>query len=131
MKACQRCGRAPSGEFGLHDYCAKCSRDLCDGCMAEGCCGAVPALSGSEADYTPACEECGRLMGHNKTCSKKPKRPVAIQKASYPHEILCRCCRAAERCNQCGETLRRRTRCANARCVVCCGVACKHVTGSM
>jgi len=33
------------------DYCALCSRNLCSGCMARGCCGAVPALSGNERDH--------------------------------------------------------------------------------
>jgi hypothetical protein len=34
------------------DYCAKCSRDLCDACMESGCCGHKPALSGTEHDHS-------------------------------------------------------------------------------
>lgn len=48
-KCCERCGRWPEG-FRLLDFCAQCSADLCDKCMAEGCCGSVPAISGSEED---------------------------------------------------------------------------------
>lgn len=50
-KRCERCGKGPNGEYGLLDYCAVCSRDLCDACMAKGCCGNVPARSGERADY--------------------------------------------------------------------------------
>lgn len=50
-KRCERCGAtSPSpdaGPYELFDYCAVCSRDLCDRCMADGCCGNVPALSGN------------------------------------------------------------------------------------
>jgi hypothetical protein len=46
---CERCGEKPKG-YGLHDYCAKCARNLCDKCMAEGCCGSKPAESGATAD---------------------------------------------------------------------------------
>lgn len=49
-KVCERCGAAPRG-WHLLDYCAVCSQNLCDHCMAEGCCGNVPAESGMEADY--------------------------------------------------------------------------------
>jgi hypothetical protein len=50
MKTCERCGAKPQGEYELLDYCADCSQDLCKKCMAEGCCGAVPAPSGLKAD---------------------------------------------------------------------------------
>jgi hypothetical protein len=46
---CERCGAPPDGEFGLHDFCANCSINLCPTCMAKGCCGDVPARSGLEA----------------------------------------------------------------------------------
>lgn len=57
-KVCERCGAAPrviekgpfAGQPELLDYCAECSRDLCDDCMAKGCCGHVPAISGEQAD---------------------------------------------------------------------------------
>ena len=54
VKRCERCGakrsRPGAGSFDLLDYCAKCSRDLCDACMENGCCGEKPALSGQAAD---------------------------------------------------------------------------------
>lgn len=53
-KACERCGatkpRPDAGQFNLLDYCAICSRDLCDACMEKGCCDAVPARSGLAED---------------------------------------------------------------------------------
>ena len=53
-KVCERCGARKSkpdaGPYDRLDYCAECSRDLCDKCMAEGCCGEKPARSGVEAD---------------------------------------------------------------------------------
>lgn len=58
-KKCERCGSRPhdsagtgpkANEFTLFDYCAVCSKDLCPECMAKGCCGNVPALSGEKAD---------------------------------------------------------------------------------
>lgn len=49
-KTCERCGASPEGEYGLLDYCAHCSKDLCDNCMSKGCCGHVPAESGMESD---------------------------------------------------------------------------------
>lgn len=55
MKSCERCGAIrPSPDaspFADLDYCAECSRNLCDACMEKGCCGHVPALSGVETDY--------------------------------------------------------------------------------
>ena len=50
MKECERCGARPVGEYALLDYCAMCSADLCGACMAKGCCGNVPAASGSADD---------------------------------------------------------------------------------
>ncbi len=50
MKECERCGARPVGEYALLDYCAMCSADLCGACMAKGCCGNVPAVSGSADD---------------------------------------------------------------------------------
>ena len=57
-KKCERCGsrgeRITTGPFAgsYHslDYCAVCSKDLCPKCMAEGCCGNVPAKSGQAED---------------------------------------------------------------------------------
>jgi hypothetical protein len=47
---CERCGAKPQGEYGLHDYCAICSKNLCEKCMKEGCCKNKPAKSGAEVD---------------------------------------------------------------------------------
>lgn len=48
---CERCRKKASG-FNLNDYCAECSKNLCDDCMRKGCCGHVPTISGSGKDYT-------------------------------------------------------------------------------
>lgn len=58
MGNCERCkakntwkdeqGRIHVSDFT--DYCAKCGKNLCADCMAKGCCGNVPALSGQEDD---------------------------------------------------------------------------------
>lgn len=48
-KICERCGAKPTG-MNLLDYCGICSSDLCPHCMAEGCCGNTPAISGTELD---------------------------------------------------------------------------------
>jgi hypothetical protein len=58
MGKCDRCGGKDiwtddSGRVHVSDftdYCAKCSKNLCAACMAKGCCGSVPTLSGNEAD---------------------------------------------------------------------------------
>jgi hypothetical protein len=47
---CERCHKESAG-YAVHDYCRTCSKNLCDDCMAKGCCGAVPAVSGMERDY--------------------------------------------------------------------------------
>jgi len=53
VKVCERCGAPPEGGeegYGLLDYCAECSRDLCPKRMEAGCCGHVPAFSGEQQD---------------------------------------------------------------------------------
>jgi len=47
---CERCRRTHPNEYGLWDFCARCSKDLCDACMEKGCCKNTPALSGMEGD---------------------------------------------------------------------------------
>ena len=47
---CERCGAKAPG-FDLHDYCGECGKNLCNACMAAGCCGQVPVVSGMERDY--------------------------------------------------------------------------------
>lgn len=47
---CERCGAPPpvikeghfAGQSGMHDYCAHCSKDLCDPCLAAGRCRDSP-----------------------------------------------------------------------------------------
>lgn len=46
---CERCP-ATAGGYLLFDYCAICSRNLCEKCMTKGCCGATPAQSGMARD---------------------------------------------------------------------------------
>ncbi len=48
-KVCESCGASPAG-YQLLDFCAECSRDLCNRCMEAGCCGHVPAISGLADD---------------------------------------------------------------------------------
>ncbi len=82
---CERCHSKSEG-YNLFDYCAVCSTNLCPHCMAEGCCGNVPAESGMEVDdgetfeaaehsvHTDppsACPACGTLpeeVEHDPTC---------------------------------------------------------------
>ena len=54
-KKCEKCGVPPPNGFAMLDYCAVCSKDLCEDCMAAGHCGNVPALSGAKEDenYVP------------------------------------------------------------------------------
>ncbi len=49
---CEKCGAVAKG-YSLHDYCAVCSKNLCDDCMAKGHCGSVPAKSGNADDDVP------------------------------------------------------------------------------
>jgi len=63
-KSCERCGAKPEG-FALLDYCAVCSKDLCAKCMAQGCCGNVPAQSGTAADN-------GSIEAFAKSVSERP-----------------------------------------------------------
>lgn len=59
---CERCGATPkfvtegpfAGGLTLFDYCAVCSKNLCDDCMAKGHCGHTPARSGFEEDFNEA-----------------------------------------------------------------------------
>lgn len=51
MNPCEKCGaKKPAGSYELFDYCAVCSKTLCPKCMEKGCCGNVPAKSGSAED---------------------------------------------------------------------------------
>jgi hypothetical protein len=58
MGKCERCGGRDSftdanGVERLNDftdYCAKCGKNLCKKCMANGCCEARPAISGMADD---------------------------------------------------------------------------------
>jgi hypothetical protein len=46
---CERCGAGPAGA-DLFDQCGLCGLKLCDECMAAGCCGHVPPISGLKQD---------------------------------------------------------------------------------
>jgi hypothetical protein len=46
---CERCKIEAVG-YALHDYCATCSKNLCDVCMVNGCCKTKPARSGQSLD---------------------------------------------------------------------------------
>jgi hypothetical protein len=37
----------------MFDYCGLCGQTLCDECMAAGCCGQAPAVSGRTQDLDP------------------------------------------------------------------------------
>jgi hypothetical protein len=47
MTKCDRCAAALTPT--TWDDCEVCLQDLCERCMADGCCGHKPARSGSEA----------------------------------------------------------------------------------
>lgn len=49
-RRCEHCGKPLPGLEG--DYCAICSRNLCEHCMDQGCCGHIPAQSGVARDYS-------------------------------------------------------------------------------
>lgn len=68
---CERCGNTPQG-YDLHDYCGHCGKNLCPGCMSEGCCGKVPALSGMHDDYP---DDGMRGVGKNRQCTRCGAKP--------------------------------------------------------
>ena len=49
IQTCERCGKK-AVDYHLHDYCASCGKNLCTKCMEQGCCDAVPAVSGMNDD---------------------------------------------------------------------------------
>jgi hypothetical protein len=49
IQKCEKCSAAAKG-FALFDYCASCSKNLCEACMKLGCCGKIPAESGMAED---------------------------------------------------------------------------------
>lgn len=53
---CERCGAGPAGA-DLFDYCGLCGQTLCAECMAAGCCGQSPAVSGRTQDLDPDDDE--------------------------------------------------------------------------
>jgi len=55
MRKCERCGKPEVHSNDLTQcrhvgYCEVCSRNLCDACIAKGCCGNVPALDGEREE---------------------------------------------------------------------------------
>ena len=61
MQTCEKCGKKASGKYELLDYCAKCSKNLCDDCMAAGHCGETPAKSGMDADQSDGDAELAKI----------------------------------------------------------------------
>ena len=60
MQQCNRCKKKlESFDSRFMDYCAFCSRSLCEECILGGCCGRTPARSGREADYDEIAVEPG------------------------------------------------------------------------
>jgi hypothetical protein len=57
VKPCERCGKSAGDGYDLWDYRRECGKDLCEDCMAKGCCGFTPALSGMEPE-----DENGNLL---------------------------------------------------------------------
>ena len=80
MKKCERCGSRPSGEFELLDYCAECSTDLCPNCMAEGCCGNIPAESGEADDDEEAGAAITKLECSRTAASARGEPPERSRK---------------------------------------------------
>lgn len=54
-KHCERCGQPHI------DYCGICDRDRCRSCMQQGCCGHVPAISGTALGE--GCPDVPRVPG--------------------------------------------------------------------
>lgn len=69
---CERCGKrtVPSG-YEMFDYCAECSRNLCEACMERGCCGNVPAKSGMEADLAEPTTPAKRARNNSKPITER------------------------------------------------------------
>ena len=59
---CERCGVEPD-DYDLHDYCIVCSKNLCDQCMSNGCCGNQPAISGLDNDSDDDLDDVGAAKG--------------------------------------------------------------------
>jgi hypothetical protein len=49
---CERAGCSAETEgYNLFDYCAHCSKNLCPEHLRKGCCGHIPAESGSGEEF--------------------------------------------------------------------------------
>lgn len=46
---CERCG-TETRAYELFDFCAICSKNLCDKCVKRGCCENIPAKSGEKLE---------------------------------------------------------------------------------
>lgn len=54
---CERCDTKKQPMQVFFDYCALCGKNLCDRCMAKGCCKRIPAVSGMQTDYGEDAQE--------------------------------------------------------------------------
>ena len=96
MKVCERCGGQGSkivegpfaGSTHSLDYCAVCSKDLCDECMKRGCCGNVPAKSGLEEGGEAQVDDTWKRL---KTCAVCKQVVVSTQKRPDGRRLCAAC----------------------------------------
>ena len=79
---CERCP-ATAGGYLLFDYCATCSRNLCEKCMTKGCCGATPAQSGMARDDGEEEQEPDQRDQPCPTCKEENKLTPADVRQGY------------------------------------------------
>jgi len=74
MQKCHRCkNKFETSTSWFMDYCAMCSRNLCDDCMLGGCCGSTPARSGRRADADDADMQTERSYQGNLLNGNRPR----------------------------------------------------------
>jgi hypothetical protein len=71
---CERCGAGPAG-YDSFDWCGLCGAKLCDECMAAGCCGHAPAISGrmQDEDGEPPGEDRDLTSGGREVHASRPR----------------------------------------------------------
>lgn len=88
---CERCTATTSG-YQLFDYCASCSKNLCEKCMTKGCCGRSPAASGS-ADEREATIEA---IGESPLAETEGEHRDRVEAAEHDESCPCETCVDAE-----------------------------------
>ncbi len=88
---CERCTATTSG-YQLFDYCASCSKNLCEKCMTKGCCGRSPAASGS-ADEREATIEA---IGESPLAETEGEHRDRVEAAEHNESCPCDTCVDAE-----------------------------------